>query len=747
MIVPAITLGTQSVFGQENEALALEEIVVTATKRPTSEMDTPLSIEAITGDALEAGGLADMQDYSAMVPNVNIGDGQITGSINIRGMGSGTDRSFEQSVAMFIDGIYMPRSRQYRAPFFDVDRVEVMRGPQAVLHGLNATAGTISVTSASTQPGDEFHASITGEYETEYDGYRTSFVTGGSLSDDLAARLAVRYSDNGDGFYENTTTGKDEGATEESIVRATLVWDATDELKVTTKINWADVELEGGTGESFAHESTLLGSDGKLDWKRQTGGLVALSLLPGDGEQGFDQDLLSIGIKVDYTLGNHELTAVVGYSESSFESLFDVSVIGVPFYTAYYEEDFEQYNAEFRIASDPDATLSYIAGIYYGKQDNYNDIPVVITLGGSGYVEHGGNTSETETISPFASLTYQISDSLRVIAGGRYSHEEKNSTRLGGGCDITAYDAATDSYSAPLLSLPTCFGNFFGEQDEITAENFMPELIVQWDVNEDATAYAKVGKSVKSGGHAFSTSVPSAEDLIYDDEKAKTLEVGYKSMMINGRLQLNAAAFVTEYTDLQVNAFVDSDGDGVADPTITNAGESRAEGVELEVNYAATEWLTLGTSMAWLEHQFEEHDSGPCGAGATSDGVEPGSCKLTGENTPFSPNFSAAVSADVNYPLNDNLILTGGFNVAYSDEYFTEGTLTEAVEQSYYTRVDARIGVASADDKWSVSLIGKNLESTPILASGQSFPFGPMGFGMGYIGQPKTITLQGKYNF
>jgi outer membrane receptor protein involved in Fe transport len=708
--------------------------------------------------------LLDLQDYTAMLPNVSIGDGQLGGSINIRGMGAGTDRSFEQSVAMFIDNIYMPRSRQYRAPFFDVDRVEIMRGPQSVLYGLNATAGTISITSASTMPGDEFTASVTTEYEMEYDGYRTSLVTGGSPGDSVGVRLAARHSDNGDGFYENSTTGKDEGSTDETVLRGTVVWDATDNLRITTKADWADVDTDGGAGESFAHTSQNFGSDGDLDWVRQTGGLELLSQVNGNGKQSFEQDLTNIGVTAVYSLGDYELTAIVGYSDASFDSTYDVAVQGRPFFATLYSEDFDRLGAEFRIASDPGNTFSYIAGLYVSDEDLDNTIDSGLSIGGlinvpgqfinlggipnaAGFVDGGTNKSSIDTISPFFSGTYQFRDDLRLIAGIRYSDVEKDLDRIANGCTVLDFDPATQTHIR-LFPLPACEVNFTGKQDQFSSDNWMPEIIVQWDIGDNGTSYAKAGRSVKSGGHTFATSVPDEASLTYDDEKATTYELGYKAMMMDDRLQVNAAVFFTQYDDLQVNSFT-ADASGVPQAIINNAGESEAKGIELEINFAAFEWLKVGTSLGYLDHEYKDHEAGACGFGAIPDGSKPGTCDHTGEDTPFAPEYSAVIYADVEHPLSQNLVLTAGVDVAYSDDYFTEGTITSDVMQDSYTRVDARIGIASASDTWSLSLIGKNLDDTTIIASGQSFGVESLGFGtgLGYLNTPKTITLQAKYNF
>ena len=166
----------------------LEEVVVTATKRTTTVKEVPMAIQAITGETMTRNGIDNLDQLTASIPNFQVGDGLLSTAVAMRGMSSQPERGFDQSVGMFIDGIYKPRSRQYRSPFMDVSRVEVLRGPQAVLFGLNSTAGAVSVISNSNQPGDDFEAGIRAKYEIEYEGATVEGFAGGSVNDQLVCR-------------------------------------------------------------------------------------------------------------------------------------------------------------------------------------------------------------------------------------------------------------------------------------------------------------------------------------------------------------------------------------------------------------------------------------------------------------------------------------------------------------------------------------------------------------------------------
>lgn len=234
----------------------LEEVIVTATKRELSEQDIPISIETVAGDYIRNMSVNDLNDLDEAVPNLTVGYGITTQAITIRGLGTGQERSFEQAVGMFIDGFYMPRSRQYQSPFLDVQRVEVARGPQAVIHGLNATAGAISIVTNKTRPGDPFFAEMTADYELEYGGGSVIGVIGGSPSESLGLRAAIKYADR-DGFFENTYTGVDEGDTDEVMARVSAVWDLDSNVTLTLKYEHGSAEMEGNTGEIYGTPGAL----------------------------------------------------------------------------------------------------------------------------------------------------------------------------------------------------------------------------------------------------------------------------------------------------------------------------------------------------------------------------------------------------------------------------------------------------------------------------------------------------------
>ena len=222
----------------------LEEVIITARKREETLMDAPLAVTAVGGDAMNKEGITNMEQLSSKVPGLQVGRGAQTSSIFIRGVGSGINKAFEQSAGMYVDGIYQSRSRQFTQSLVDLQRVEVLRGPQGTLFGKNTIAGAVKVETATSLPGEELNGSLTMDYEPDQSTARGTAVIAGSPTDSLGARLAVRYQES-DGYVENNTFNRDEAQKEDTMMRLSLAWDATDNLRMIGKVSYTDMESEG----------------------------------------------------------------------------------------------------------------------------------------------------------------------------------------------------------------------------------------------------------------------------------------------------------------------------------------------------------------------------------------------------------------------------------------------------------------------------------------------------------------------
>ena len=758
-------------------AQELEEIIVTATKRETTVQDIPISIQVVSGDALDSRGITNLEELAVTIPNLEIGNGLTTDSIGIRGIASQSERSIEQSVGMFIDGVYMPRSRQYRSPFMDVERVEVLRGPQAVIFGLNATAGAISIVSKTTQPGDPFVFELNGDYEVEHGGPAVQGIIGGSPSDALGVRLVVKHT-NRDGYFTNDFNGEENRDHEETIVRGTAVWEPTDNVAVTVKAERGQYESDGSVSEQYGpvgiNQLVALGfpaafvtDDLTLNYHQNMDESlipIMFSQAPPGGEpvtgdlnrSGTALEYFNVSINADLEVGNHIFTVLAANSEMDFDLATDLDGTFLPILDAGIHETFEQQSIEARLASDTDQPLEYLVGFYYHNSELFNAQPNILeptfttAFGAYGFEHNWTSTlqsTEEELWSVFATATYNVSDQIRITGGVRYVDTEKDHEREGvcapinGGvadfspaADLTAFEAlvGAGSFFCP---------NFRGYTNTLNFDDVLPEVSAQYDVTEDIMLFAKYGQSAKSGGFAFSTVINTSPDgspqIRYDDEQAETFEAGFKANLLDGAANLNFTFYHTEFEDLQVNTF-----DPVtAASSIQNAAKATSYGIEVDGAWQVNEWLRLSGAFAWLDNEFDSFPDAPCPISEQLKGTPP-PCDASGSALPFAPDFSGSVGFDAEYPMSGSINLVAGLHVSFKDDYIVDPGLERSIDQDSYASVGANVGIEAADGRWGIGVTGRNLTNEKILGSGTPF-FTTLGF----LKQPRMIFVQARYRF
>jgi len=755
----------------------LEEVLVTATKRAENPQDIPLSIEVISGETMRDMGITDFVELQSTVPNLNVAYGITTEVITIRGLGSGSERSFEQSVGMFIDGFYMPRSRQYQSPFFDVARVEVARGPQSAIHGLNSTAGAISIVTNKTMPGDPFVLDVMADYETQYGGGGVEAIIGGSPTDNIGLRLAVKASER-DGFYENSFTGRDEGDTDSMIIRASAIFELTDRTTLGLKYEIAEREMDGNTGELFGGNTSTFAAvagaepdDGRLNWRRSSNGCdndpmgfpAAMSF-----EGAFphtcpkqESDLETVIINLEHEFESSVMSVMVGRSEFEYDITVDLDTMSASFLDSSIDENFEQDAFEIRLTSTNEGNFDWLAGFYYHNWENFNENPATYgpgLFGGllSGFGPFGTNVAirtsgtfdqESEVLSAFAQGTFHVTDRFRITGGLRFTTEDKESSWTTP-CSLIFLDAGSEVQTPLPGTLNLCNSNpaLEGLVAERSSDNWLPELALQWDLSDAVMVYAKASSSAKSGGFTSSTRNPPTDwqlsDQEYDDEEVFGYEVGLKSTLLDNRLEFNVAAYDTEFDDLQVNTFTPTN--GVIVQRVTNAAKASSSGVELDLRFAASETLLLGASVAFQDVKYDSFVNGTCS-------VESGlasPCDQSGQPLPLAADHSGNVYANLTLPISGALNFVANLSVSFSDSYYTSTANDPIGEQSSYEKIDARIGIEASDQRWSVAVVGRNLGDEEVLGSTQTF-FNPLlqPTALGYLEPPMTVSVQARYRF
>lgn len=772
------------------EDFLLEEIIVTAQKRAQSLQDVPVSVNAVTGKQMAESGITNLQDMQAMVPNLTLNQTGIGTNIGIRGIASGTNQAFEQSVGMYVDGVAYPRAQLTRVPMFDMERVEVVRGPQSILFGKNSIAGAVSLITA--KPSDEFEASISGRFEPEHDEQEVQLMVNGALTENLAGRLAL-YKREIDGWVENDLSG--DGQTEEEVVRGSLLWDVSDDLTVTFKAELGQFDVSDNRNiDIYGTEGTVAG----MTWLEYANVLdlaangaaaspasdPTLNYSNPTQEEFSKNDTKNYTLQVDYNTQLGTLTSVTSYVGYEYTELCDCDFFGTPVFNAELGEDYDQYSQEFRLVSPGGETLDYIVGAFLQKTDmDYTDsidiptdsvIPQALLLdpavGAAGALMAGSSTvrefeQEADMAAVFAQVTWNINDELRLILGGRYTQEDKEATRtqtniagpLGDGGQHPLLPAGFTVLDALIAGFNIEENNQNGKRDESA---FTPLVTLQWDLTEDIMGYASYTEGFKSGGFDLRSNADPVAGVgfpggptgawEFEEEKAKSIELGAKISLLDGAAELNAALYRTEYTDLQVSIF-----DGTLGFNVDNAGEAITQGLELDGRWRVSEGLTLSGALAYLDFEYEKFPSGQCYFGQT-DNIAPigdGLCDYKGKTERYTSEWTASLTADYIYPVGDRLEARATLDLQYSDEFLIAPTIDPGVSQDAYTKVNLRLALSSVEGDWEVALMGKNLTDEEVtnyaaeLPTAASLTGGAASGYFAFMDRPRTVELQGRYRF
>ena len=479
LLASAVSLSAAGAYAQQDEDV-LEEILVTAQKRQESLQDVPVSVAVVTGDRLQEIGIDNLDDLAPYIPNFSKGESGAGPVVRIRGIATGANPAFEQSVVSYTDDIAMSRAPLVRIPFMDLERVEVLRGPQNVLFGKNAVAGAISAVSA--RPTEEFEGKVSLRYEPEYDDTEALAVVSGSLSDNVRARLAVRYAEYG-GYlekYSNETGNdqekiRDEEQREDLGIRGTIAWDMGDNTEVTFRVEHSTVDSTGQSHEllfGYANPfppsaanplgglnytqsvaaiqgayNAAIGAFGlpPVDVGTDTIGEYRIRRSAFDGYQNLDASRLDLTI--DHEFDGFSLTAVTGYVEYEEDRLAGGGLSGIDISSILTREKYEQFSQEIRLASDLGGAIEWIGGVYFQNWDLDSDestllddmnMPVLLGLAGAAPgLEAVANLDSTRTytgtstmLAVFGQITWNMSDTARLTLGGRYTSEDKDANKF-----------------------------------------------------------------------------------------------------------------------------------------------------------------------------------------------------------------------------------------------------------------------------------------------------------------------------
>lgn len=757
------------------EAPALDEIIVTAQKRVQKLEDVPISLTALNGTKLEETGITSVSGIADYTPSFNMTQTGIGTNIAIRGISSGVNQGFEQSAAMFVDGIHYGRAQLARAPFLDIERIEILRGPQSILFGKNSTAGAISIINA--KPGSEHTGNLSLSYDPDLGDREGRLVLSGPISETVGGRLAI-LSRTTDGFIENTTLDRNESADKDQVVRATLEWKPTDTWDITLKLEDGSFDSNGrnievikpvtnpalnATQDPNPYRTILsyltAGSyqlDTTQDGKRQS-----------NGDYSYN-DTSNVTLTAEHDIGDLTLTSITGYNGYTYSELCDCDFTGAPGFNIFSDEKYRQVSQELRLTSGADQKVSWIGGLFYqGSDIKFHDkvyVPTnsVIATAVSALLR-GASTQrdfnqDTSLYAVFGQATWNITDSNRLILGGRYSSETKDADRkqyhVSPAGDVLPTGTVNDPYNKLWAGFRVDPHSITGDHTE---SGFDPQIIFQQDLNQTDRLYASYTTGFKSGGFDVrANSAPTALGGIYPGadtngswefrkENVDNYELGGK-FLFAGSAELNVALFRSDFTDLQTSQF-----DGSLSFNVTNAGEARSQGLEIDSRWAVTSDLLVRGGVSFLDFEYIKFPNGQCAFGqAPTSGT---SCDQTGMRREFVPKYQGNIGFDYDISFGSGWKITNTLDLIFNSGYLTTPSLDSRMEQSSYSKVNARIALTSPGETWTIALVGKNLTDESVITYANGLPVASVltkGAGSGYYAfyEPsRSVALQATVKF
>jgi iron complex outermembrane receptor protein len=779
---------TAPVVDEASSAPADGEIIVTARRRDERLIDAPVAITALGGAALDNYAVTDFSDMASLVPTMVAGKAASgsSASIFLRGVGStALSAGFDQSVSFVVDGMPMSRGREIGLSQYDVQRIEVLKGPQALFFGKNATGGLISVTTNS--PRDVFEAGFKAGYGFEAkEKYGEGYISG-PLSDTLRARLAFRVADS-EGAFTNTAAltyidplgmerhrnSKYRGGGRTYSGRATVEWDATDNLTFQVKTGYTDqkdggptdiVERICGGGRTTPFAANGIPPSPNADCSingRSDSSTIPLAVAQANYRYARDGHMYS-RLKSGYGILTATLESDV-FDVTSITSYYrfkqtDLNNVSGEAYPATFSQlaDYRQTSEELRFQSKWDGSVNVLFGLFASSNkfifntDAYI-FPVPISPVTNTYTTFKrDNGFSGSSMSAFGEVTANVTDSIELAGGARWSYESRDSYQT----SLPAHLAFAGAFPAGLRL-----------DDRYRETDVSPQVTLRYKPSRDLTFYAAYKEGFKSGGFNISQTLTPAATVgagEYGAERARGGELGARAILLGGALSLNATAYYYDYLDLQVQNF---------DPVtigqvVANAGTLRVKGIEGDFNWRSGGFSLRGAA-AFNDASYKDY-VGQCYGGQTAaagcnllaplPGAAFTSQNYDGRTPPKAPRFAGRFGASYDVPLTaSGWTLQLSSDVSYTGKYNFTDTLRPDGVQKAYTKIDAAVRVNGPDDRWTLGVIGRNLTNKLVVTAANDIPFaggtgtGAAGPGVladmsAFVDNPREIYVEVGFKF
>jgi len=767
----ALVASALLVAGPANAAV-VDEMTVTSQKREQSASDVPIAITAVTSEMLRTNVVRDVFDLRATIPALEIRavdpPGQGT-SFAIRGLGTSVfNMGFEPSVGTFVDGVYRSRSGLVASnDLYDIERVEVLKGPQGTLFGKNTTAGVVHfLTKAPDFDG------VTGEVQASYEEYnrtRVNAYLNAPLSDTVSTRLTVTYAD-GDGWLDDLANGREVQDLDRFSLRGQILWNINEDLDLRIVADYAEVDEQCCWPLRFSNDART--SAANLAVAESIGSTVIdpASIenlnVAINGTLNYKAEDSGVMAELNWDIGLFKFTSVTGYRDYNDSNSKDNDFTGVDVLTSNQNlPEIKLFSQELRLTGTLNDKFTWIVGGYYADEDikrsnefiwgsQIGDFPSALSFPGAapglfgnapGRAFFAEFEQNTETIAGFVHGEWQFAPKWRVTGGLRYTNDDKT--------------ARSRNDQPQALPLPIVF-DFEAKTDDSEPTG---TLALQWDPNDEVMVFAQYSRGFKSGGISLNRDAAGAnvilgnpvtgcppgfmpsgpvclgteQDPTFKKETADHFELGVKSFLFDNQVSLNASVFFTKFDDLQLQT-LRPDGSFA----VENAAEAEAPGVEIEGQWAATDNLTINAALLYLDAQF----------GDNIGIIDPSRPDPSGKRLPFSSEWTGQIGAIYDRP--DTFGQWDWFasgNLFARSEQFLDPLPDDDRVQDSYSLVNLRTGLRTPGEMWEFAVWCRNCFDERYKQSQFAIPFDGLILGSAtewsHVGAPRIFGGTVTFNF
>ena len=741
-MLPALTVAAigADVAAQEVSASdrALEEIVVTARKREQGIQDVSMSITAFSGEQVENLKIVNAQDLSWYTPGLYASGarGEADPLYTIRGIGlNDAFPNNNPTVGVYINEVNQPFTPMMAFQLFDLERVEVLKGPQGTLYGRNTTGGAINV--FSRRPGAELNGYTRLDFGN-YERFEFEGAVGGPLSDRAGGRIAVYTVQQGEGWVTNAFNGQEIGERDRTSLRGTLEWTPNDDVGILLVGHYAEDNSDSSAREhvgfldgAFSPNLCQPAIEGRRDESQCVSFLGYSDPFPdrytveNSSIYGQDADAESYGVTlgIDWQIGDITLSSVTGLS--NYDRVYTEDSDGTPIVMIDTQStnEVDVFSQELRLSSTTETGLDWVVGAYFTDDEMFADFQqaldehVFLTRVAQNF------TQSTTAWALFGYATLPVTDRLSLVGGLRYTDEEKDFDYFGFDHDPFG---TTQMPAFGVVPVPEY-------HDSISNDDVTGEFGIEYDIADETMVYANVSKGFKSGGYKGAISFSETELEPFEPETLYAYELGVKSTLADGTLRVNAAGYFYDWQDFQ--AFVNEIRAGVPVLVLTNGGDAEVLGAELDVLWQPTDSLQLTAGVNLMDTEITRYNS------------IPGTGDNTGNKLANSPDLMFNALGRYELPIG-----AGGWRASvtadgiYRDDiYFSLGNNGQNSQEAFWLW-NARIDVISPDERWDLSIWGKNLADEFYITqsydnTGGIFP------SQNFLGMPRTYGISLKYNF